>query len=164
MHVRRAFTLVELLIIFAILAIMAAIVVPRYTNATDVSRTATMASNVRLVRGFIAMHAIQANYELSEEGFPTQIHADWFPQNQLPEHAWTGLPMIVNAVDGNVDAVFPGSKIYDTSVAGAANAWYNTSNGAFCVRVPPQATDAATVEMFNRANATSATTIHQTTR
>jgi type II secretory pathway pseudopilin PulG len=157
----RAFTLVELLII---LAILAAFVIPQYTTATQVSRAAAMTSNVRLVRGFIAMHAIDSTIELSEEGFPTEIQAEWFPRDVVPDHSWTGQPMIIAVVDAGEVNIFPGSKVFDTTDPTAANAWYNPSNGAFCALVPAQSTDAATLDVFNSANSTAAATIHQTTR
>ncbi len=162
MRIRRAFTLIELLIVVAFLAIMAAVVMPRYTNATDISRATTMANNVRLVRGFIATHAAQASIPLSPEGFPQEIHADWFPRDVLPKHAWTDSPMIVEIVNADADVIYPASKVFDPANPAAANAWYNTSNGAFCVRIPVQTTDAATVEKFNSANSSAVVGVSQT--
>lgn len=158
----RAFTLVELLIILAFLAILAAIVVPQYTHATDVSRAVSMAHNVQMVRGEIAMKSATAGVDLSNNGYPLVIDSDWFPRHMLPDHAWSGRPMIIESIAGLVGDVFPASKVFDSTNVAAANAWYNTTNGAFCVRVPPQTTDAATLEMFNAANSTSAIGINVT--
>lgn len=159
---RNAFTLVELLIIMALLSILAAIVVPKMTSATDTSRIAAMASNVQLIRGQIAMHAARADVAMSEQGFPTQVHADWFPKNTLPEHAWTGDTLRIEVVNGDADDVFPASKTYNTADANAKDAWYNTANGAFCVRIPPQSNAAETLDVFNLANATSAAALNAT--
>lgn len=164
MLVRRtnAFTLVELLIILAFLAILAAIVVPQYDHATDVSRAASMAHNVQLVRGKIAINAATAGVALSPSGFPLIIDAGWFHGHVLPEHSWTGRSMSIETIAGLPNDVFPAAKVFDPTDPDADDAWYNTTNGAFCVRVPPQATDADTLDMFNAANSTSAIGINVT--
>jgi len=120
-----------------------------------------MANNVQLIRGQIAIHTARADVPLSEQGFPAQLHGEWFPTGLLPNHAWTGSPVRVEIVNGNVNDIYPASKTF--SSADATDAWYNSANGAFCVRIPAQSNAAATLHLFNEANATSAASLNQTT-
>ena len=46
----RAFTLVEILLVVMIIGVLAAIVLPEFSNATDVSKASMMADNLRILR------------------------------------------------------------------------------------------------------------------
>jgi len=50
---RRGFTLVELLIVIVILAVLAAIAIPRFMNSGTRSKTASLRSDLKLVRNAI---------------------------------------------------------------------------------------------------------------
>ncbi len=52
---RHAFTLVELLIVVVILAILAAIALPKLSNASSQARNAMLADNLRIIRTQIAV-------------------------------------------------------------------------------------------------------------
>ncbi|HWB20542.1 MAG TPA: type II secretion system protein [Phycisphaerales bacterium] len=153
----RAFTLIELMIVISILAILAALVIPSMAGASDQARIETMATNVEAVRTQIVMHASSSSY-------PSSVDASWFKNSKLPRHAWTGEELVVEAVSLGADVIYPETKTYDPSVGGAANAWYNSTNGNFCARVVTQKTDADTLRVFNDANKTSATALTQTQR
>jgi prepilin-type N-terminal cleavage/methylation domain-containing protein len=56
---RSGFTLVEILIVVMILGILAAIVIPRYASATDESRRAATADQLRLYRDQINVYKAQ---------------------------------------------------------------------------------------------------------
>jgi len=157
---RRAFTLVELMIILAVLGILAAIVVPYYSESTDLARIETMAVNVSEVRLQIIAHAGKGDVDLSPGGSPKQVESTWFRNNTFPEHAWTARPMSIEVVNAAADVVYPAVKVYGP---GVSDSWYNATNGAFCVRVPAMRTDALTLETFNNANKVGATTLNQTT-
>jgi general secretion pathway protein G len=58
---RRAFSLIEMLIVIMILAILAMIVVPRYTMATDNARQASLADQLRMFREQINVFRAQHN-------------------------------------------------------------------------------------------------------
>jgi prepilin-type N-terminal cleavage/methylation domain-containing protein len=47
---KKAFTLVEILIVVVILAILAAIVLPRFSNATAIARASMLADDLRIFR------------------------------------------------------------------------------------------------------------------
>jgi len=56
---RKAFTLVEILIVVVILGIIAAIVVPQFSNASQVSRENTLKDELRYLRTQIVVYAAQ---------------------------------------------------------------------------------------------------------
>jgi prepilin-type N-terminal cleavage/methylation domain-containing protein len=49
-RVNKAFTLVEILLVVLIIGILAAIIVPRFSNATQLAREAMLADNLRMLR------------------------------------------------------------------------------------------------------------------
>jgi general secretion pathway protein G len=55
----RGFTLIELLIVVIILAIIAAIAIPQFTNNTDDARVAALDSNLAAVRAALEQYRIQ---------------------------------------------------------------------------------------------------------
>lgn len=56
---KKAFTLVEILIVVVILAVLAAIVIPQFTNASADSNTTTLKGNLQTVRAQIQLYKVQ---------------------------------------------------------------------------------------------------------
>jgi general secretion pathway protein G len=56
---RRGFTLVEILIVVIILGILAAIVIPQFTNASEDARKSNMASQLQTLRSQIELYKLQ---------------------------------------------------------------------------------------------------------
>lgn len=73
---RRAFTLVEILIVVVILGILAAIVVPQFSNAADDSKESAMKQNLMRMRQQIELYRQEHN-----GGYPTL--ADFIDQMTL---------------------------------------------------------------------------------
>jgi prepilin-type N-terminal cleavage/methylation domain-containing protein len=159
----RGFTLVELLIIVSILGILAALAVPMMATSSDQARTEAVASNVSHIRAMIAYHSGAGGSSMTATGHPTTVDAAWFRDSKMPEHAFAGAPMIVQVVSLASNVVFPAVKSFNPLTIGATNAWYNSTNGEFCVLVPAKTSDAETVALFNAANKVSAMTISATT-
>lgn len=96
---RRGFTLLEVLIVVIILGILAAVVVPRFADATDDARTASLQSILGGVRSSIASFRTRAVIA-GEDPFPTLdqlLEAGTVLQNELPPNPFTGV-MGVQAV------------------------------------------------------------------
>jgi len=60
-QVRKAFTLVEILIVVVILGILAAIVIPQFTNASEEAQASSAASQLSTVRNQIELFRVRNN-------------------------------------------------------------------------------------------------------
>ncbi len=161
MKTRHGFTLLEILAVVSILGILAAITVPQFASVAKEARPTAMAATVVNVRKQIAYHAGIGDVVMSEDGFPDEIDPSWFIGG-MPKHAWAGGPMTVKVKDEDADEVYPGDKTYEPN---KKNAWYNTTNGAFCVLIPDTIEDEAEIiAVFNQANLASITEIDQKER
>jgi general secretion pathway protein G len=58
---RRAFTLVELLIVVIILGILAAVVIPQFSDASTDARLASLTTNLQTIRGQVDLYRLQHN-------------------------------------------------------------------------------------------------------
>jgi prepilin-type N-terminal cleavage/methylation domain-containing protein len=159
---RPAFTLVEILFVVLIISILAAVVIPRMSQADTSARIAAMASMVRNVRTLISFHSSSGQFPLAPSGYPDAIAGDWWSGNRLPIHEWTAQQIVIETVDGAAGAIYPAGKTFDPSNALAANAWYNRTNGSFMIRVPDQGNDADTIALFNAVNVATITALGDT--
>ena len=69
--IRRGFTLIEILIVVVILGILAAIVVPQFTNAADEANDAAVRSQLQTLRGQIELYYAQ------NAAYPALLTSDW---------------------------------------------------------------------------------------
>ncbi|MHC4414847.1 MAG: type II secretion system protein [Planctomycetota bacterium] len=58
-RVRRAFTLIEILIVVVILGILAAIVIPQFTDASQEAMASNLQSQLQTIRSQIELHNVQ---------------------------------------------------------------------------------------------------------
>jgi len=61
MQAKRGFTLVEILIVVVILGILAAIVIPQFTQASTEAKTNSLCSNLQTLRSQIELYKVQHN-------------------------------------------------------------------------------------------------------
>lgn len=66
---RKGFTLVEILIVVVILGILAAIVIPQFSNASEEAKTSSLASNLQSLRSQIEL------YKIKEGAYPATLQA-----------------------------------------------------------------------------------------
>jgi general secretion pathway protein G len=95
MRAKSGFTLVEILIVVVILGILAAIVIPQFTDASEQAKESSLVSDLQTMRSQIELYKIQHNGFLPGEGTATI------------EQAITGL----TDIDGVVAAA-PGTGVY----------------------------------------------------
>lgn len=100
---KPAFTLIELLIVVVILGIIAAIVVPQFTIATDDARLSTLRTNLATVRSQLQLYKLEHkdNFPTDNTTFEAQLTAktdvaglpgtDYGPYlMMIPENPFTG--------------------------------------------------------------------------
>lgn len=75
MKAKVGFTLVEILIIVVILGILAAIVIPQFTEASTEAKTSRLCTDLQTMRSQIELYKIQHNDELPGAGEATFIEA-----------------------------------------------------------------------------------------
>lgn len=118
--VKRAFTLIEILIVVVILGILAAIVIPQFTSAADDAQMSSVQSQLQTVRSQIELYNMRN------------------PGNQFNGSSWDPLLNVGsdadgnrylqseprNAMRGNVTGVAAGTAEPGASGGGAADGWY----------------------------------------
>lgn len=97
---RPGFTLVEILIVVMILGILAALVIPRFASATDESRRAAVADQLRLYRDQINVYKAQ--------------HADMVPGVTAAVPAGT-VPLFISHLTGYTDVNGDAAAAPDTT-------------------------------------------------
>lgn len=138
----RAFTLVEILIVVVILGILAAIVVPQFTNAANDARGGNLVTQMQTLQNQIELYAarnngaypdLSANWDDLTTGNPPYIKSD--PANP----AW-------NEADNNNIANTTVEENANAGVTGSATAaWvFNTDDDTLYASYFDEATGSAT--------------------
>jgi len=130
----RGFTLVELLIVVVILAILAAVVIPTFQNASAEAKESAMRASLATVRQAISLYRVQHNETYPGSGgtwseFVTQLttgtDATGASGTQYGPYLRTGFPTnpMTGTADGRVVATMPAEPTGE-------EAWiYATGNG-----------------------------------
>ena len=139
----KAFTLVEILIVVIILGILAAIVIPQFTKASNDARESALASDLQMLRSQLELYKVQHLEIYPDEA----LAADWIAQltettdnmgattgidlgpymQRFPVNPFvpSGLALMV-IFESDIDTLEPPAATLDTS-----HWWFNTSNGKF---------------------------------
>ena len=112
---RNAFTLIEILIVVVILGILAAVVVPQFTNAAEDANDAAVRSQLQTLRGQIELYRAQqgAYPALLITGWDDLVNNDYLMVD--PKNPYTA--------DGTA------TSISDTEADGVAWLWVDKGNG-----------------------------------
>ena len=129
----KAFTLVELLIVVVILGILAAVVIPQFSDASTDARFSSLATNLATIRGQIELYKLQhrGSYpELSK--FTAQMTAGTDVNGDPGSDFGPYLQRIPNNPFTTVNPpTSPGNDV-STDTAGPTKAWYyDQSTGEF---------------------------------
>ena len=95
---RNAFTLIEILIVVVILGILAAIVIPQFTDASDQANVASMKSQLQTLRSQIELFRVQdpigyAAFDPITDGWTDMIDQDYLQSD--PRNPITGSSALV---------------------------------------------------------------------
>ncbi len=133
MRARSGFTLVEILIVVIILGILAAIVIPQFSDASTQARESSLRSDLQTMRGQIELYDIQHNDTLpGADSGTTFIEAMTGTTNVAGSKSGTDLGPYVLAIPAN-----PFNNLNTVREGGAAaganaNGWrFDTTSGAF---------------------------------
>ncbi len=74
---RKGFTLIEILIVVIILGILAAIVIPQFTNASDDARKSSTASQLQTLRSAVELYKLQHGDSYPTSGGSVTGTWDW---------------------------------------------------------------------------------------
>lgn len=126
---RTAFTLVELLIVVIILGILAAVVIPQFSDASTDARFSSLQTNLQTIRGQLELYKLQhsGNYPTL-----TNFVAQMTAQTNAAGAAGTDYGPYLQRVPNNPFTVGgTGNDVTDTAAA-ASKAWYyDDSTGEF---------------------------------
>jgi general secretion pathway protein G len=134
-HVSKAFTLVEILIVVVILGILAAIVVPQFTNATQDAQTGNIRSQLKSVQNQVELFRARS----SDGQYPALVASTDGPT------AWAVL-IAGNYIKAAPKNPFNGQAGVVLGTAGAAgNGWhYDQATGTLGACYFDEVTDALT--------------------
>ena len=145
---RRGFTLVEILIVVVILGILAAIVLPKFANASGDAKRNSLTSSLQALRGQIELYMLQHG-----DTAPAIAGMDWTPLTQQSTYSGqtTGPYLTVdpiNQLNGYTSVlVVSADQIGGDAVATASTGFvYNSTNGKLW------ATNTAGDKVFNEVN------------
>lgn len=136
----KGFTLVEILIVVIILGILAAIVIPQFTEASNDARISAMVSDLQTVRSQIELYKVQ-----HLDQYPGTVNGTWTIANFVPH--LTGMTTPQGATGGTLgpylqkfptnpfnssNAVRDATGASDPNAAsGAEGWWFNSTRGTF---------------------------------
>ena len=134
---KTGFTLIELLIVIVVLGILAAIVVPQFTDASTDAKTSSLVSNLQTVRSQIQMYKIQHTGALPGDG--TASVSDALTKYTDADGALTLVQAPGTGVYGPYLQAIPKNPFNDLATIGedgtvgdSATGWeLNTTTGAF---------------------------------
>ncbi len=139
---QSAFTLVELLIVVIIMGILAATIIPQFTEASDKTRAGTASYIVKGVQRQLSVKKAELGY------FPAEIDPTWFEGSVLPTNPFFPNAETTFEIVDRPNLTHPRNKV--NSSLGAF--WYNRANGIVRARVSAQETNSGTLELYKEVH------------
>lgn len=124
---KKAFTLVELMIVVIILGILAAIVVPQFTEASSDAQLNAMTSNLRVIRGQIELYKLQHNSTYPDDA----TFATLMTQKTNADGTTTGTPTLGPYLQRVPNNPFTNANTVGTGVVGSSDWFYDKTTGNF---------------------------------
>ena len=129
MKKKLAFTLVELLIVVIILGILAAVVIPQFSDASTDARVSSLQTNLATMRGQIELYRLQHNGNYP----PVGSFATVMTSKTNVDHTTSGTPTLgpyMQSIPFN-PFTSPAANNVDSTAPGITKAWYYDATGAF---------------------------------
>jgi len=140
MRAKKGFTLVEILIVVVILGILAAIVVPQFTNASTEAKSSSLAADLQTIRSQLELYKIQHNDNLpdcnSQDEFLACMTEKTYASGAAGGNLGPYLPKMPKNPfvddDGTSDDIaFETTESVTCPSDGSTGWWLNTANGNF---------------------------------
>lgn len=128
---RRAFTLVEILIVVVILGILAAIVIPQFTNASQEATASSIESQLQTIRSQIELYRVKNNGNLPDlivNGWADLVGGDYLQAD--PVNPFTGSSTIVAGASDDVGTNADG-WVWDAAAGEIFASGYDEATGTF---------------------------------
>ena len=122
----HGFTLIEMLLVVAVIAVLVSIIVPRVSNATDKSAAAADAANLRAAKSAIASGILEGIYGANEASIPAEELDVPVTSNYKAAGAFSAkiedgvISVFYGAMDINALADIADNGVADLSNAGSA--------------------------------------------
>lgn len=133
MRAKSGFTLVEILIVVVILGILAAIVIPQFTEASTEAKTSSLCTDLQTMRSQIELYKIQHNDDLPGSGTASLVDA-LTGQTNIAGAAGTDYGPYLQKIPMNqfndLDTIREEAGV-STAGAGTHGWVFNTGTGAF---------------------------------
>jgi general secretion pathway protein G len=135
MQAKRGFTLVEILIVVVILGILAAIVIPQFTEASTEAKLSSLCSDLQTIRSQIELYKVQHNDNMpgtvSGVSFTAALtggsHLDGTVDANTPPDYGPYLQQMPKNPFNDLDTID-----VDGTLGGGSHGWYfNTNTGDF---------------------------------
>ena len=134
MKAKGGFTLVEILIVVVILGILAAIVIPQFTEASTEAKTSSLCTDLQTMRSQIELYKIQHNDDLPAAGVDTEADfiADMTAQTNVAGAAGTDYGPYIQKVPTNQFNDFGTVRIDGGAPGADTHGWhFDTTTGQF---------------------------------
>ena len=130
MRAKSGFTLVEILIVVVILGILAAIVIPQFTEASTEAKTSSLCTDLQTMRSQIELYKIQHNDDLPGAGTASFVDA-LTDQTDIAGAAGTDYGPYLQKIPTN-QFTDDDTVELDGVLGGGSHGWnFNTTTGAF---------------------------------
>ena len=124
---RSAFTLVEVLIVVVIMAILAATIIPQFTDSTNDAKVSTSKFNLHTLRSQIELYKAHHNGDLPDPLSNLTIATDADGNSggpfgpyirEVPENPFTNLNTVTATTDNPPTAATGGGWLYNATTGG----------------------------------------------
>ena len=112
---KKGFTLMEMMIVVAIIAIMIAIIIPTFTGALNKARATTDEANLRAYYATVVAKNILGEGNLPDAGDITSVEVDGVTYKLY------GKATIAHTGDGNITITYTGPDNSSTTIPGGGN-------------------------------------------